>query len=307
MAWKKGHLPHLQGTEHQWLPTPLSLAPSLPTLSRFLVAWEPPEPGKDLKSWVDSIQGEKGVTDLISLLWMELYLCCLVKQHKCKRGVNCFHISFREQMRREMHFTDTSTGGVCLAWCNVEHLFLFPQGCWIISEHGYCRDRRRGWQCQYRERKKGSAVSCTCDTCLPSSAWLPSPHLLKSSSGTTSLLTAHSHWFMPLASGHPQHLVQHTNLSFISLCLVLQGQGMCVILVIHCLNSVLAQLTLKERMWTEAGEIGREKNIPQDGILAVKPSLNTQKKYKVPETTQTLRWLTSFYTSQRQTRIHPSG
>ena len=67
------------------------------------------------------------MTDLISLLWMELYQCRLVKQHKCKRGVNCFHISFRQQMRREMHFTGTRTGGVCLARCNVEHLFLFPR------------------------------------------------------------------------------------------------------------------------------------------------------------------------------------
>lgn len=63
---------------------------------------------------------------------------------KCKRGVNCFHISFREQMRREMHFTGTSTEGVSLAWCNVEHLFLFPEGCWIISKHGYCRGREEG-------------------------------------------------------------------------------------------------------------------------------------------------------------------
>lgn len=166
-------MPHPQGIEHQWLPTCLSLAPFLPTLSRFLVAWEPPEPGKNLKSWMDSVQGEKGVTDLISLLWMELYLCCLVKQHKCKRGVNCFHISFREQMRREMHFTGTSTGGVCLAWCNVEHLFLVPQGCWIISEHGYCRDRRRGWGCQCRGGRRALLSPV-----LVTPAFLPSPDYL---------------------------------------------------------------------------------------------------------------------------------
>lgn len=136
LAWKKGHFPRVEGIEHPLLPALPLQALSFPTLT-FLVVWEPLEAGEDLKSWAESIQGEKGVTDLISLLWMELYLCCLVKQHKCKRGVNCFHISFREQMRREMHFTGKSTGGVCLAWCNVEHLFLYPQGRWIISEHGW--------------------------------------------------------------------------------------------------------------------------------------------------------------------------
>lgn len=44
---------------------------------------------------VDAIQGEKGAGDLISLLSVELHLCCSLKLHKCKRGVNCFHISFR--------------------------------------------------------------------------------------------------------------------------------------------------------------------------------------------------------------------
>lgn len=129
--------------------------------------------------------------DLISFLEMELYLCCLVKQHKCKRGVNCFHISFREQMRREMHFTGTRTGGGCLAWCNVEHLFLFPQGCWVISEHGYCGGRRsRGWGCENRRK-------------VNLGSFLPlrttSYRLLKSSSDLTALLATHSllQWLFP--------------------------------------------------------------------------------------------------------------
>lgn len=151
-------------------------------------------------SRVHSIQREKGVTDLISLLWMELYQCCLVKQHKCKRGVNCFHISFRQQMRREMHFTGTRTGGVCLAWCNVEHLFLFPQGRWIISEHGYCwSKRRRGWGCKCRRRKKGSAVFSTYGAFLSLPQHLLPTHLLKSSSNITSLPTTGSQnqWLPP--------------------------------------------------------------------------------------------------------------
>lgn len=38
-------------------------------------------------------------------------------------------------------------------------------------------------------------------------------------------------------------------------------------------------------MWTEVGETGRENNVSRDGILAVKLSPNTQKKYKAPKTT----------------------
>lgn len=144
LTWQKNYFLHLKSTKHQLL-HPADLTPSLPTLLYVLVVWEPPQAEEDTKSSVNSDRGKKGVTDLISLLWMEL--CCSVKQHKCKRGVNCFHISFREQMRREMHFTGTSTGGVCSGWCNVEHLFLFPQGCWIISERGYCRSRRGKWEC----------------------------------------------------------------------------------------------------------------------------------------------------------------
>lgn len=156
LAWKKGHFPQ-KGSEYLLIVAPYtsppSLALSLPTLSRCLGGSE------ELGGF--SPRRER-VPDLISLLWMELYLCCLVKQHKCKRGVNCFHITFKEQMRREMHFTGTRTGGGCLAWCNGEHLFLFPQGCWIISEHGYCRGRKsRGWGHEYRRQVKHSALSCT--------------------------------------------------------------------------------------------------------------------------------------------------
>lgn len=118
---------------------------------------------------------------------------------------------------------------------------------------------------------------------------------------------AYSHWFMALPSGHLQYLAQHTNLSLIVLCFTLQRQGICIILVIHWWNPVVAQLTLKEWVWTEAGEIGRENNVPQDDILAVKTSSNTQKKYKVPDIIQNLRKHIILYLSQRQTHIHPSG
>lgn len=162
------------------------------------------------------------VTDPISLLWMELYLCCLVKQHKCKRGVNCFHISFGEQMRREMHFTGTSTGGVCLAWCNVEHLFLFPQGCWVISERGYCRgSRSRGWSVSTGGRWRAllsPALKILPSFCLTTSYTsvkvqpkfpLPAHHSLS--------LTQ---WLF-LLSSHPQPLAWHSELLLISPCLVL--------------------------------------------------------------------------------------
>lgn len=70
-----------------------------------------------------------------------------------------------------MHFTGTSTGGVCLAWRNVEHLFLFPQECWIISEHGSYRGaKEEGWGYKCRGRKKGAAVSYTYGTFLSFSA-----------------------------------------------------------------------------------------------------------------------------------------
>lgn len=117
-----------------------------------------PEAGEGLKSRVDSIQGEEGVTDLIPLLWMELYWCCLVKQHKCKRGVNCFHISFRQQMRREMHFTGTSTKGACLAWCNVGHLFSSLRNAGLFLNMASGGAEEEGWGCTCRGRKKGAPV-----------------------------------------------------------------------------------------------------------------------------------------------------
>ena len=153
------------------------------------------------------------VPDLISWLGMELYLCCLVKQHKCKRGVNCFHISFREQMRREMHFTGTRTGGGCLAWCNVEHLFLYPQGCWVISEHGYCGGRRsRGWGCEnWRKLNLGSFLPLRTTSYTSAEVQLrshrPAHHSLTDS--------------VALSSGYPQHLAQHSEFLLISLYPVL--------------------------------------------------------------------------------------
>lgn len=174
---------------------------------------------------------------------MEWRLYCSLKQRKCKRGVNCLHISFREQMGREMHFTGASAAGVCLAserslavWCRT--FVPLPSGSRIISaDECWPRGKGRG-----QGGSAGGRLELLLRSFILSPFSVPSTptHPTTSSLAFTCLCGTHAPDPIPLSSTQISHdLVYHGRLCSpmldLSSCSINRVSRMCVCIFVRCM------------------------------------------------------------------------